>query len=733
MTWKKCNNNALIKENLRRFWWVSALYFVCLFFAVPFRLLVRAPELKEELQFAKTQAASLGGELTDYFNPDFFNFTGGAEALAFFVVPVFIAGLLFSYMNKRKNIDTIHALPIKRSKLFTLNITSGALLYTIPLIAVCIIVAIIITATGFWPYITFAEMIIWLINSLLYLTIIFAIACFFSICSGNVLVMAILTYVFSAFPMIVFAVVNGTLSMWFYGYVTPTNDSIWITISPAAYIVQNVDAGVLPSASPLSGILYLVFALAMLAVSCLLYTYRRSESTSSTIAFKPAKPIIKYIFTFLCAIIAGVILYYVTNSSSIVILVLGYLVGGAIGYMVLHAIIQKDIRAIKTGAKGLALCLVIIFAVSMMLCFDIFGYQKRVPEASEVTKIYFDPIHYNNSGEIYETGYTSPENIERIIKLHQACIDAKFNENYSYVTDRTDFPEPGLYASSQYYRNYFYTTYTDINYDLGGRELIRNYMLPFEAYNDILPEILATEEGKRNTFAILNEKLFVYPKKLTVIDAYRNEYIINRPEQVKMLIDAMKKDILADDNPIELELTKPSYGWLNFESKLAKSTSETSADSSGSILSSDAKVIDLTPTEYRIKPYYSNTIAAAKECGINIVPIDKSNISAVYINLNNFDRQMFESAQDYDAFIEKYENPYSSGRLEISDPEQISKLYDSFTEMSPLGGIGYIDYCFDATALVSTPSGFVTLYYTLDPYTTPDFVYESFGMKVPVR
>ena len=722
MTCKKSTNKTLIKENLRRFWWVSALYFVCLFFAVPFRLLVSAPYLKDDLVYAKTNAAALGIDITEYFQPDFFNFTGGAEALAFFILPVFIAGLLFSYMNKRKNIDTIHALPIKRSKLFSLNIISGALLYTIPLIVTSIITAAVITGMGFWPYITFAQMAVWLINSLLYLTIFFSIACFFSICSGNVLVMAVLTYVFSALPYIIYTAINGTLSMWFYGYAVPTDSSFWADISPAIYIVRNVGDGVLPSASSLSGILYFIFSIIMIILAGFLYTMRRSENTSSTIAFKPAKPVIKYILTFLCAIFAGVMLYYVTNSSSIVILILGYLVGGAVAYMVLHAIIQKDVRAIKAGSRGLALSLVIIFALSMALCFDIFGYQKRVPEASEVTTVYFDPVNYGNSAEKYGTGYKTPENIERIIKLHEACIDAKFNENYSYTTYRTDY-----YNDSA--QQFYYVTYSNIDYDLNGRQLIRNYMLPLDAYNEIVPEILATEEGKRNTFAILNDELFVYPEKLTVVDIYRNEHVLNRPEQIKMLIDAMKKDILADETPIEFGFSEPSYGYLRFKAALSNSNTELSADSIGFFERSS--VIDETNTEYYIKPYYTNTIAAAKECGIDIVPLDVSNINTINISVSNFNRQLFESDEDYNAFLEKYRDNYSSVQFEISDPDQISEIYASLSETTPSGN--YISYYFDAKLIVNTPYGLTTLYYQIDPSSAPDFIYEMFGMKNPTN
>jgi len=213
MTSIKCSSMGFIKENLRRFWWVAALYFVCLFFVSPFRLITRADYYNERIARALELSAESGLPVTEYFSSSFCDFSGGIEAIAFFVLPVFIAGLLFSYMNTRKNIDTIHALPIKRSKLFAINAVSGVILYTVPLILTTVILAIVISVFGFWGYFTLPSLIIWLLNSLLYLTIFFGMACFFSICTGNVLVMAILTYVFSTLPLILYYVVVGTADM----------------------------------------------------------------------------------------------------------------------------------------------------------------------------------------------------------------------------------------------------------------------------------------------------------------------------------------------------------------------------------------------------------------------------------------------------------------------------------------------------------------------------------------
>ncbi len=735
MTSKTCSNGALVRENLRRFWWVSALYFIALFFVIPFRLLISLDSIKNELLWAAERAAELGVPISEVYTYDLFNFTGGLEAVAFIIVPVFIAGLLYSYMNKRKSIDTIHALPIKRTKLFSLNALSGVIIYTLPLVATCIISAIAISIAGLWPYVPVSLMFLWLIQSVLYLSVFFAIACFFSVLSGNVLVMAILTYIFSALPVILYGAVSGTLSLWMYGYdFSGSISDIWIDISPGSYVFKSAMSGIDPAASPLPGILYLVFALVMFLLACLLYKKRRSENTASTIAFGAAKPIIKYILSVLFAILFGSVIYFIANRENAVQLIIGYLVGAAIAYLILHAVIHRDIRAIKTGKAGLIILLIVIFGASMALTFDVTGYQKRVPEAGEVTAVYFDPFGYNNSDARIGTGYQSPESIELIRKIHQSCVDAKFNSHYSLTLDRTETPPlyertpdtPSVYPEDQSY----YTINTLLRYDLGGRELTRRYTLTPEAYETYLPELLATEEGKRNTFVILNEEMFVYPGKLSISDNYGVSHEISDPAQVRLVIDALKRDILEDPEPFTTKLQEPSLGSINFTARLV--------DKSGNVLNGETPdeivdyaypmggyTVDSTETGYSVKAGYRNTIAAAAQCGVELKPLDTADISTIrlYANLEMFDTVSGEMTDD---FFNTHD-----GTVTVSDPEEIAQVYGSIKEYTRMSRGMENPYFYEVEVTVRTNNGTANLYYTVDASALPGFVYERMEVKNP--
>ncbi|MBR2743024.1 MAG: hypothetical protein IKD89_05475 [Clostridia bacterium] len=730
MTSKKCSNGALVKENLRRFWWIAALYFIALFFAIPFRLLVSLQSIENELVWAAEEAARQGVRVSDVYTYDLFNFTGGAEAVAFFIIPVFIAGLLYSYMNKRKSMDTIHALPIKRMKLFSLNALSGVVLYTLPLVITCIISAIIITSAGLWPYIPAWQMLLWFVQSMLSLSVFFAIACFFSVLAGNVLVMAILTYIFSSLPMIFYGAVTGTASIWMYGFSTPSDMPLLMDITPSFYVFRSAVDMIDPEKAPLIAVGYLIFAVVMYLLACLLYQNRRSENTTSTIAFGAAKPIIKYILSILFAILFGSIIYLLGGANNIVNLIVGYLVGAAIAYLIIHAVIHKDIRAIKTGKRGLIILLVVIFAGSMALMFDAGGYQRRVPDPDDVSAIYFDPMGYRNCGPEYGTGYKTPENKELIRKIHQSCVDAKFGSNYSFTTGRTEVPPlyfktpdtPEKYTEGEYY----YTLNTDIKYDLGGRELTRNYSLTPEAFETYLPRLLASEEGKRNTFAILNEEMFVYPDNLTISDVYGNAHLIKDRGQIKLIIDALKADVLADETPFSTELQKPSIGSLEFVALLVDKNGEVVSNGDCDVYDyaylSDYTV-DSASTSYTVKPYYSNTIAAAAACGAELAPMDTADISTIrlYPNIDAFTPLSGEWTD------KDYEEDHS---IIITDPAEIAAVYGAMRESARLGA--YFEPSFYQCEVVTHNGNAAnTLYYEVDVSALPDFVFERMGVINP--
>jgi ABC-2 type transport system permease protein len=140
-----------------------------------------------------------------------------------------------------------------------------------------------------------------------------------------------------------------------------------------------------------------------LFAGCVVYKKRQSESAGSVLAFNQSIPVVKYILMFCSTVLFGSLLFAFSSPKDVSLLILGYIIGAALSYMIVQSLIYKDVRAIKKHYKGMIIYIVIFLVFVMTLCFDIYGYQKRVPQVSEVKTVYFiNPLgnyNYQNSDE----------------------------------------------------------------------------------------------------------------------------------------------------------------------------------------------------------------------------------------------------------------------------------------------------------------------------------------------
>ena len=107
-------NKALICNNLKRFWWVSLLYTIGLFLLSPLLVLT-----------------NMGEERVTTIRFD--NIFDGT-IFFLYIVPVFLAVIVFRYMQNPKSMVTLHAMPYNRLDLYINNIISGLILLVVPIL-----------------------------------------------------------------------------------------------------------------------------------------------------------------------------------------------------------------------------------------------------------------------------------------------------------------------------------------------------------------------------------------------------------------------------------------------------------------------------------------------------------------------------------------------------------------------------------------------------------------------
>ena len=168
---------------------------------------------------------------------------------------------------------------------------------------------------------------------------------------------------------------------------------------------------------------YALAGLVIALIALLLYRTRKSEMTGSTVAFPWATPIFKYGVAFCTAVALGQFLYYFlfgqyrsSGNDSLPGTILCMVAAGLVGYFVAEMLIKKSFRVFRAGAKGAAIVALALVLLGVAMSFDLTGYEKHVPDESEIESVY-----YTFSGMTNVTT-DDADTIRRLTAAHQAIV-----------------------------------------------------------------------------------------------------------------------------------------------------------------------------------------------------------------------------------------------------------------------------------------------------------------------
>ena len=168
---------------------------------------------------------------------------------------------------------------------------------------------------------------------------------------------------------------------------------------------------------------YALAGLVIALIALLLYRTRKSEMTGSTVAFPWATPIFKYGVAFCTAVALGQFLYYFlfgqyrsSDNDSLPGTILCMPAAGLVGYFVAEMLIKKSFRVFRAGAKGAAIVALALVLLGVAMSFDLTGYEKHVPDESEIESVY-----YTFSGMTNVTT-DDADTIRRLTAAHQAIV-----------------------------------------------------------------------------------------------------------------------------------------------------------------------------------------------------------------------------------------------------------------------------------------------------------------------
>ena len=360
----------------------------------------------------------------------------GGVFISFFF-GLFFAMLAFSHLTQSRATNGFHALPVRRETIFLTAYLTG-LFCQLSTILVTFLLGAAVSAPlhlSFWS-VTAAAMGSAMLEAVFFYS--FAALCM--VMTGQILAAPVFYFVGNILVPGMEYLLRNFAGNFLYGYSGHTDVALGF-LSPPLYMYTMctevaiasietcesdsyyVTAYALERGSLMILAAYALAGLVIALIALLLYRTRKSEMTGSTVAFPWATPIFKYGVAFCTAVALGQFLYYFlfgqyrsSGNDSLPGTILCMVAAGLVGYFVAEMLIRKSFRVFRAGAKGAAIVALALVLLGVAMSFDLTGYEKRVPNESEIESAF-----YTFSGMTNVTT-DDADTIRRLTAAHQAIV-----------------------------------------------------------------------------------------------------------------------------------------------------------------------------------------------------------------------------------------------------------------------------------------------------------------------
>ena len=372
---RRVPNRALFLLNGKRFLWLPVLNTILLFFSVPFLMLMEGPrQVASYLETARQmEAAGMAPPVSEWF----YHCTFRNPVVVFLMLAVGLvwAAVLFHYLNENKTVAFFHSLPFGRRSLFLNFCLTAAAGILMPLVLVGLICLLLLFYQQFSLLYTAGQVLWWILCSFLWIMSFFATGVCMGMITGQALVQPVFALILQVLPLGLYTLVSYLLQKLIYGF--PAYSDALLDYLRYLPLIQMFE-GEAPKGTYL--LLLLVFSLVFLGLGWLLYRRRPLERTGDIIVFPVLRPIFKYGVTFCVSLCGGLL---ITEIMGAYLPLWPFLLWALIGYAIAEMLLQKSVRILHAW-KGLAVYCVVFLVAIAGLRVDLFGYERRLPQAEQV-------------------------------------------------------------------------------------------------------------------------------------------------------------------------------------------------------------------------------------------------------------------------------------------------------------------------------------------------------------
>lgn len=413
-------NRGVSLNLLKRYWPLWLGYFVLLLLVTPAVLSGRVDRLAL-------------GEMLNYTLLN----TGVDVVYISMVVGVLSAMAMFNYLYSTKSCGMMNMLPIRRETMFLTAFLTGLM----PLLAADVLV-MLITGLFYGGRLVYCKtLLLWLAMAVMGNISFYGFAVFCAVLTGNLVVLPVLYLVLNLTVYVAERAVRYLLGAFVYGMnassctllvLSPIMELLnSLAVMPVNYIDADGMVQAVANAYRVNGLgvlgIYCAAGLVCAALALLIYRRRQMERATDVVAVPVLKPVFKYCMTFGTAVVLAYVVYAwlvpgnVSGIAAALLVLALLLVGALIGYYAAEMLMRKTLKVFPGKWRGCLVSCLILAVLTMAWEFDLFGYERRIPEADQVESAWF----LGNNTEL-----TEPENIQALTQLHQSLVDNK-SENES--------------------------------------------------------------------------------------------------------------------------------------------------------------------------------------------------------------------------------------------------------------------------------------------------------------
>ena len=336
-------NKSLFKKDLKMIMPIIIIVAIIMFFVTTLPITTAYQRYKDEIAFYESEGYEYNEDeiLESRINNINYQLDGATDfyPIIVMVVPIVISAILFGEEKRRKTFEVLSAMPFTRYEIFFNKLLVALLAIVFPFLLNGLIMILgVALNSNLKMFYSAIQVLTWAIKHIYYQLPFLSFAFLFGTLTGTTIAQFILTAIFLVFPMGFTYLLFANISCWLrsgFWRLSGFGDGIWDKVAEYSFfeVFNSSYRG------PKHYIYYIILSIVLFIISKILFDKNKIERSGETLEFENIETFFKVGVTVCTALLMGLISVWIFDDISYrasvyksIFLVLGYIVGGLLGW-----------------------------------------------------------------------------------------------------------------------------------------------------------------------------------------------------------------------------------------------------------------------------------------------------------------------------------------------------------------------------------------------------------------